>query len=97
MCDPHIRLGLGLSYLLACPHSQVSCPHSQVSCPHSFIPPGPIRDEWLASASHLGKIIKADIGREQYEGYFESVDENGNLVLLTTGGKRVIPAADIYF
>ena len=56
-----------------------------------------IRDEWLASASHLGKIIKADIGREQYEGYFESIDENGNLVLLTMGGKRVIPAADIYF
>ena len=73
--------------------------HNFCMCEQILIKSGftKVRDEWLASASHLGKIITADIGREQYEGYFESVDENGNLVLLTMGGKRVIPAADIYF
>ena len=70
------------------------CMNEQVLIKYGF---AKIRDEWLASASHLGEIITADIGREQYKGYFESIDENGNLVLLTTGGKRVIPAADIYF
>jgi BirA family biotin operon repressor/biotin-[acetyl-CoA-carboxylase] ligase len=45
----------------------------------------------------LGEDITARTGREEITGRFEGLDAQGNLLLLTAGGKRVIPAADIYF
>lgn len=58
---------------------------------------GPIRTAWLARAARLGEVITARTTRSETTGTFESVDENGNLVLLTPKGRAVIPAADIYF
>ena len=50
------------------------------------------------AADPVGSYVAAKIsGKMLFISGQISIDENGNLVLLTTGGKRVIPAADIYF
>ena len=56
-----------------------------------------IRDEWLANAARLGEVITARTGREDITGIFDSIDKDGNLVLITGTGPRAIPAADVYF
>tara|TARA_R110002020_G_scaffold38015_16_gene114669 strand:- start:5837 stop:6592 length:756 start_codon:yes stop_codon:yes gene_type:complete len=57
----------------------------------------PIRTAWLARAVKLGEVITARTGTTETIGRFDTVDEDGNLVLSTPGGKTAIPAADIYF
>ncbi|PRY80272.1 BirA family biotin operon repressor/biotin-[acetyl-CoA-carboxylase] ligase [Yoonia maritima] len=56
-----------------------------------------IRDDWLSKAARLGEVITARTAREEITGLFETVDLDGNLVLQTAQGPRVIPAADVYF
>ena len=56
-----------------------------------------IRDDWLAHAARLGEVITARTGREEITGIFDSIDADGNLVLITGTGPRAIPAADVYF
>ena len=56
-----------------------------------------IRAEWTAHAARLGQVITARTSRETHTGIFEGLDQDGNLLLLTPSGKRVIPAADVYF
>ena len=57
----------------------------------------PLRAEWLAHAARLGETITARTGTVTYEGRFDTIDETGALVLHTSGGRRVIPAADVFF
>lgn len=57
----------------------------------------PIREAWLGRAARLGQTIRARVGREEYQGTFETIDEAGQLILATPEGRRAIPAADIYF
>lgn len=56
-----------------------------------------IRETWLQRAARLGEVITARTSREEITGLFDTVDESGNLVLITGSGRRVIPAADVYF
>lgn len=56
-----------------------------------------IRDDWLANAARLGEVITAHTGREDVTGIFDSIDRDGNLVLITGTGPRAIPAADVFF
>lgn len=56
-----------------------------------------IRDDWLANAARLGDVITARTGREDVTGIFDSIDEDGNLVLITGTGPRAISAADVFF
>ncbi len=56
-----------------------------------------IRDDWLANAARLGDVITARTGREDVTGIFDSIDQDGNLVLITGTGPRAIPAADVFF
>lgn len=56
-----------------------------------------IREEWLQRAARLGEVITARTGKEEVTGLFDTVDEAGNLVLITGSGRHVIPAADVYF
>ncbi len=56
-----------------------------------------IRDDWLANAARLGEVITARTGREDVTGIFDSIDQDGNLVLITGTGPRAIPAADVFF
>lgn len=57
----------------------------------------PIRTAWLARAARLGDVITARTTRESFEGTFETVDEVGNLVLLTAQGRQAIAAAEVFF
>jgi BirA family biotin operon repressor/biotin-[acetyl-CoA-carboxylase] ligase len=58
---------------------------------------GPIRKKWLRRAARLGEEITARTGREDITGTFDSVDEAGQLVLVTPKGRIAIPAADVFF
>ena len=56
-----------------------------------------IREDWLRKAARLGEVITARLPEREVTGRFESVDENGNLLLRTAEGVEVIAAADIHF
>ena len=56
-----------------------------------------IRDDWMANAARLGEVITARTGREEITGIFDSIDHDGNLVLITGAGPRAISAADVFF
>lgn len=58
---------------------------------------GRIRSDWLDRAARLGETITARTSRETIEGLFDTIDQDGNLVLITGTGPRVIAAADVYF
>lgn len=57
----------------------------------------PIRTAWLARAARLGEVITARTTQSETTGTFETVDEEGNLVLNSAKGRVSIPAADIFF
>lgn len=57
----------------------------------------PIRTAWLARAARLGTLIRARTVRDEHHGTFDTVDENGNLVLNTAKGPMAIAAADVFF
>ncbi|MDJ0638242.1 MAG: biotin--[acetyl-CoA-carboxylase] ligase [Paracoccaceae bacterium] len=56
-----------------------------------------IREKWLRRAARLGEPITARTGNETVTGTFETVDEDGQLVLRTPKGQVRIAAADVYF
>lgn len=58
---------------------------------------GRIREDWLSQAARLGEVITARTGREDVTGIFDSIDQDGNLVLITGTGPRAISAADVFF
>ncbi len=57
----------------------------------------PIRNAWLEDAARLGETITARLPNEEITGRFETVDENGYLILNTAKGLRSIAAADVFF
>lgn len=57
----------------------------------------PIRTAWLQRAARLGQVIRARTMTETIEGTFDSLADDGSLVLLTATGRRAIPAADVFF
>ncbi len=57
----------------------------------------PIRRDWLARAARLGEQITARAGNTTTRGRFETLDEAGNLVLMTAKGRHVIAAAEVFF
>ncbi|MEM9795104.1 MAG: biotin--[acetyl-CoA-carboxylase] ligase [Pseudomonadota bacterium] len=61
---------------------------------HGF---APIRTAWLDRAARLGDRITARLMNDTITGVFETVDAEGHLVLRTEGGRRSLPAADVYF
>lgn len=56
-----------------------------------------IRTAWLARAARLGETITARLPNEEITGRFETLDENGYLILNTAKGPRSIAAADVFF
>lgn len=58
---------------------------------------GPIRTAWLSRAARLGQRIVARTVSETMEGTFETIGDDGALVLQTATGRRAVPAADVFF
>lgn len=58
---------------------------------------GRIRTDWLKHAARLGTTITARTSQTEMTGIFDTIDETGNLVLITDAGPQTIPAADVYF
>ena len=56
-----------------------------------------IREIWMDRATKLGKRIIARTPNVEYHGIFDSVDEKGQLILITNGEKKKIAAAEIFF
>lgn len=56
-----------------------------------------LRTDWLAHAARLGEPIRARTGQTTREGIFETIDDQGNLILVTAKGREAIPAAEIFF
>ncbi len=56
-----------------------------------------IREDWLRHAARLGEVITARTGKDVIKGIFDTVDDDGNLILITGMGPRAIPAADVFF
>lgn len=57
----------------------------------------PLRNAWLARAARLGEAIIARVGGAEHHGILEGIDESGALILKTSDGLRIIPAADVFF
>lgn len=57
----------------------------------------PVRTAWLNGAARLGQPIVARTVSETIEGTFETIADDGALVLKTATGRRAIPAADVFF
>lgn len=57
----------------------------------------PIRTAWLNQAARLGQPIVARTVSEVIEGTFETIADDGALVLKTATGRRAVPAADVFF
>ena len=58
---------------------------------------GAIRTAWLARAARLGERITARTMKTEVTGIFETIDDQGHLVLSTDQGAQSIAAADVYF
>ena len=58
---------------------------------------GPLRTEWLAHAARLGDTITARTGTRSDTGRFDGITETGALILTTSQGRNIIPAAEIFF
>lgn len=56
-----------------------------------------IREDWLRHAARIGEEISARTGKETVRGLFDTVDQDGNLILVTSRGPRSIAAAEVYF
>ena len=57
----------------------------------------PLRDAWLARAAGLGQRIGARLASGEIEGIFETLDDNGALVLsLSNGTKTRIAAGEVF-
>ena len=56
-----------------------------------------MRETWMDRAAKLGKKIIARTPNFEYHGIFDSVDENGQLVIIDNGEKKKIAAAEIFF
>jgi BirA family transcriptional regulator, biotin operon repressor / biotin---[acetyl-CoA-carboxylase] ligase len=59
---------------------------------------GEIRRLWLQRAAALGQPVAVQTGSASVQGIFETLDEQGCLVVATSDGRRVpISAGDVYF
>ena len=59
---------------------------------------GEIRNLWLARAAGLGQAVAISSGGATIEGTFDTLDEQGCMIVRTPAGRRVlISAGDVYF
>lgn len=57
-----------------------------------------IRERWLAHAAGLGKPVAVRLGSSEFRGTFETIDEEGRLIVREKdGSSRSVSAGDVYF
>jgi BirA family transcriptional regulator, biotin operon repressor / biotin---[acetyl-CoA-carboxylase] ligase len=56
----------------------------------------PVREAWLARAAHLGKEIEVRLPNETLAGIFAGLGANGELLLDTAAGRRIVTAGDVH-
>lgn len=57
-----------------------------------------LRDRWIARASGIGAPVAVSIGGRTVRGVYETVDDDGHLVVGTAdGGREVIAAGEVHF
>jgi BirA family biotin operon repressor/biotin-[acetyl-CoA-carboxylase] ligase len=57
----------------------------------------PVRTAWLRRAGALGTALRVRLGAREFAGQFETLDENGRLVLrLPDGTLETIAAGDVF-
>lgn len=57
----------------------------------------PLRAAWLSHAARLGEPIRARTGSTTRHGTFQTIDDEGALILRTAEGVQAIPAAEVFF
>ena len=57
---------------------------------------GPVREAWRARAAHLGKEIEVRLPNETLTGVFADLGANGELLLDTAAGRRIVTAGDVH-
>lgn len=57
----------------------------------------PLRTAWLARAEGLGGPVRASSAEGPIEGVFEDLDADGGLVMMTSGGRRVVLSGEVFF
>ncbi len=57
---------------------------------------GPIRETWLGRAAGLGEAIEVRLPNEILSGTFDALDTSGSLVLLTSHGRQIISAGEVF-
>jgi BirA family transcriptional regulator, biotin operon repressor / biotin---[acetyl-CoA-carboxylase] ligase len=55
-----------------------------------------IRDAWLAAAASLGQPIRVRTEGSEFYGRFHDIDGDGVLLVDTAGGRRRIPAGEVF-
>lgn len=56
-----------------------------------------IREDWLRHAARLGEDITVRVGSTDLHGRFDTIDADGNLILITPTGPRRIAQAEVFF
>lgn len=56
-----------------------------------------LRRRWLDYAAGLGGAVRVALTHETIDGRFETIDEQGRLVVVTNAGRRTIEAGDVFF
>jgi BirA family transcriptional regulator, biotin operon repressor / biotin---[acetyl-CoA-carboxylase] ligase len=57
-----------------------------------------LRQRWLAHAAGVGGPVAVNLGGRTISGRFETIDENGYLIVMTADGSRVpISSGDVFF
>jgi BirA family biotin operon repressor/biotin-[acetyl-CoA-carboxylase] ligase len=59
---------------------------------------GEIRKAWLGRAAGLGETVAINTGSSVIEGIFDTIDEQGCMIVRTSGGNSMpVSAGDVYF
>jgi BirA family biotin operon repressor/biotin-[acetyl-CoA-carboxylase] ligase len=57
-----------------------------------------LRTRWLSYAAGIGKAVSIQVGGRTIAGIFETIDENGHLIVLTNEGRRMpIASGEVFF
>ncbi|MBA8667003.1 biotin--[acetyl-CoA-carboxylase] ligase [Holosporaceae bacterium 'Namur'] len=57
----------------------------------------PIKNKWLSQAKGINSTLTVNLADKTIEGIFIGIGDEGNLLLVTGGGIKSIPAGDVFF